>query len=294
MLFDEPIKEESKKIEIKEVKAPQEVAFSSNDGEFISFHEKLKNQNLHHAILLPEFYAIFPDLLQDVINKISSHSFERFDVKPNENGNILMESIEEALRFIQKTSFSMAKIIVIYGVCKMSSSVANAILKSLEEPPKDTFFILLYKTPEKILKTIKSRAIIKEFASCEKNFNFLFENFIPKEITKQEITDLIGFRLNLIHIFKNAEMIVLISNFDKLLENFSYINFKKFFKENEHKEHFKDVMFLLIEGKIAKLKEKNYNLYFHFILQKKYAIIYNTNLEVFLYYTIYKLCYTYL
>ena len=52
-------------------------------------------------------------------------------------------------------------------------------------------------------------------------------------------------------------MIVLISNFDKLLENFSYINFKKFFKENEHKAHFNDVMFLLIEGKIAKLCKKN-------------------------------------
>lgn len=47
--------------------------------------------------------------------------------------------------------------VVIYLPEKMNVTVANKLLKVLEEPPKDTIFILVTHSPERLLPTISSR-----------------------------------------------------------------------------------------------------------------------------------------
>ncbi|MGM0635810.1 MAG: ATP-binding protein [Bacteroidota bacterium] len=50
-----------------------------------------------------------------------------------------------------------AKVMIIWAADKMNNSAANKLLKLIEEPPKDTFFILITDAEEQILQTIRSR-----------------------------------------------------------------------------------------------------------------------------------------
>jgi DNA polymerase III gamma/tau subunit len=50
------------------------------------------------------------------------------------------------------------KVYIIESADAMSTSGANALLKTLEEPTRDTMFLLLTRTPELLLPTIRSRS----------------------------------------------------------------------------------------------------------------------------------------
>ena len=52
---------------------------------------------------------------------------------------------------------SVAKAAVIYLAEEMNAAAANALLKSLEEPPPDTYFILVSHQPQRLAPTILSR-----------------------------------------------------------------------------------------------------------------------------------------
>ena len=54
-------------------------------------------------------------------------------------------------------SISKRRIIVIDSADDLESSAANALLKSLEEPPKDVVFLLVSHAPSRLLPTIRSR-----------------------------------------------------------------------------------------------------------------------------------------
>jgi hypothetical protein len=288
MLFEEPILEQKKTT--KSVSSIETLNFVG-DCEISKFHKNLQDKNLHHAILLPEIYSYFQALLQDFLNYFCKEDYERFDLKPNENGNILIENFEEALSFAQKTSFTSKKIIIIYGVCELSLSVANALLKILEEPPKETFFLLIYRKKDVILSTIRSRAVLISFKNSYQNFSFLYNNFVKSDVGEQEVWEMTGGNINLLPIFLNQDASVIRNDFNKLIsENFSYLKFKKFFITHNQKSIFFSLICLLIEFEISKKALKDTKFYFSFILQKKYVSIYNTNLEAFLYYTIYCLC----
>lgn len=51
-----------------------------------------------------------------------------------------------------------AKVVVISPAEDMHPSAANAVLKMLEEPPGDTYFVLVSHRPERVLPTIRSRS----------------------------------------------------------------------------------------------------------------------------------------
>jgi DNA polymerase-3 subunit delta' len=52
------------------------------------------------------------------------------------------------------------RVVIIDAADDMNPSVANSILKVLEEPPKDTFFLLVSHQPSRLLPTIRSRCRI--------------------------------------------------------------------------------------------------------------------------------------
>jgi len=52
------------------------------------------------------------------------------------------------------------RVVIIDAADDMNPSVANSILKVLEEPPKDTFFLLISHQPSRLLPTIRSRCRI--------------------------------------------------------------------------------------------------------------------------------------
>lgn len=75
---------------------------------------------------------------------------------------VTIEQIRELSSFIELASSSQEdyKIIYIKDADALSTSAANALLKNLEEPPTNTFFVLNSKNLHKILPTIRSRSSI--------------------------------------------------------------------------------------------------------------------------------------
>jgi DNA polymerase-3 subunit delta' len=71
---------------------------------------------------------------------------------------ISVECIRTLTDFVTITAHrGGAKVICIVPAEAMHPSAANAVLKILEEPPGDTFFLLVSHQPERLLPTIRSR-----------------------------------------------------------------------------------------------------------------------------------------
>ena len=71
--------------------------------------------------------------------------------------NIKIEAIQRIRNFISLQSLSQSRWIVIDQAHRMNLQVQNALLKSLEEPPPQVYFILVCDQWMKILPTIRSR-----------------------------------------------------------------------------------------------------------------------------------------
>ncbi len=65
--------------------------------------------------------------------------------------------------FATQASISRYRVVVIDAIDDLERGGANALLKNLEEPPKDTIFLLVSHTPERLLPTIRSRCQILRF-----------------------------------------------------------------------------------------------------------------------------------
>lgn len=76
----------------------------------------------------------------------------------NKQGNI---PVEETRKLIQKISLkpfeAPFKVVLIWNAETLNNSSGNALLKTLEEPPSSTLFILVCSDPQKLLTTIISR-----------------------------------------------------------------------------------------------------------------------------------------
>src|SRR5690554_715182 len=65
--------------------------------------------------------------------------------------------------FSTQASISTYRVVVIDAIDDLERNAANALLKNLEEPPKDTIFLLVSHAPERLLPTIRSRCQILRF-----------------------------------------------------------------------------------------------------------------------------------
>src|SRR5690606_35641741 len=71
---------------------------------------------------------------------------------------ITVEEIRRLSRFLSMTSFDGGyRVVIVDPAEDMNTSAANALLKSLEEPPPRTIFILITHSPGRLLPTIRSR-----------------------------------------------------------------------------------------------------------------------------------------
>ncbi|CDO46939.1 DNA polymerase III subunit delta' [Bartonella henselae] len=87
------------------------------------------------------------------------HISRRFDVKTQKfKTGILFDDIRDIIHFLNRTSKDSGwRIVIIDPADDMNRSAANAILKTLEEPPAKTLFIIITHFSGKLLPTIRSR-----------------------------------------------------------------------------------------------------------------------------------------
>ncbi len=72
-------------------------------------------------------------------------------------------SVNEARSILDRLSLSAVeggyRAVVLYLPEKMNAQAANALLKMVEEPPRQTLFLFITQAPEKVLQTISSRCL---------------------------------------------------------------------------------------------------------------------------------------
>jgi hypothetical protein len=101
----------------------------------------------------------WPCLCCQSCNWYASNSHPNFfKIESLKNSSIKIDAIR-ALQpwFLQTASLDMLRVVLIDDIQMLTLGAANALLKSLEEPPSDMIFILVARTQTSILPTIRSR-----------------------------------------------------------------------------------------------------------------------------------------
>jgi DNA polymerase III delta' subunit len=81
---------------------------------------------------------------------------------------IKIEAVRELVARANLKPFqAAAKLFVVDGAERMNEDAQNALLKTLEEPEGNTFFVLIASSPERLLATIRSRVQTLRFLSAE-------------------------------------------------------------------------------------------------------------------------------
>ncbi len=222
----------------------------------------------------------YPDLI------IISKDLDKKELTEDKIGNL-----SERGSFIQRiysSSFSSSfKVGIIMDFHLANSTSQNAILKCLEEPPKDTIIILIADNLGKIKDTILSRCQLYEFPNPKKEdiAQFLSSSF--SDLQKIEAIDFIMSNFSLINKFKNNEE--KLNSYKKNIKDFSFLCFSPNSKEKikyynqvlqdiKKNSNFEEYVYIW-EVFFDKLLNKNYeSSFFCEIFSKKYNIKLEKNL----------------
>jgi len=106
-----------------------------------------------------QFIAPFRTLLLENPYFYENELYEAIGIEGKQS-NI---SVNEARSILERLSLSAVeggwRTVVLYLPEKMNPQAANALLKMVEEPPRQTLFLLITHAPEKVLVTIASRCL---------------------------------------------------------------------------------------------------------------------------------------
>ena len=107
------------------------------------------------CVLMPE--TVMLELGWPLSEKAQS---EIDDKKRKPSKEIRIDALRDAIEFSQRTSArGKAKAVLIYPAECMNTITANALLKTLEEPPGDVRFTLASEAAHQLLPTIRSRCL---------------------------------------------------------------------------------------------------------------------------------------
>jgi len=130
--------------------------------------------NLHHAIIInsPKSSGKFSFIKQFLI-KLQKKDFDSnlniLNINKADKSVITVDKIKKINNFLKLSAVSNEpRFIIIDTIDDLNINSANALLKNVEEPPQDVYFILISNNLENISATIKSRCRL----FLVKNINF--------------------------------------------------------------------------------------------------------------------------
>ncbi len=105
------------------------------------------------------------------------------------SGQIKIERIREIRMDIYRTGLSsVGRVVIIRDAEHMMAPAANALLKVLEEPPKDVLFVLTARDASSLLQTIRSRCALYSLAEIAQED---MEKFLQAQGASQEYARLL-------------------------------------------------------------------------------------------------------
>ena len=207
---------------------------------------KLLQNNIH-----PNFYQI--DLLKD-------------------KKNIDVAQIREMITYTNKSTFNnLERFILIDNIENLNKNSVNALLKIIEEPNSNLFFILINNSEKYILPTLRSRCLTFKI-----HFTFDQSMLISNQILNENIFNLINH--DLINYYNTPGEIIDLINFsrdkDLDLKKYTLIDFLNLLIDNGYYKKNKFVrkllvnsieLFFLKEYKLSSVKNAILFLYHDFV-----------------------------
>ena len=127
----------------------------------------------------------------------------------NDKKNIDIAQIRNVISYTNKSSFNvMPRLILIDNIETLNINSVNALLKIIEEPNQNVYFILINNNEKFILPTLKSRCLTFKI-----NFTFEQSMFVSNQILKNNLLDLINYEL--INYYTTPGEIIDLINFSK-------------------------------------------------------------------------------
>ena len=196
----------------------------------------------------------------------------------NDKKNIDIAQIRKMISYTNKSTFNdMARFILIDNIENLNKNSVNALLKVIEEPNENIFFILIGNNEKYILPTLKSRCL-----SFKISFTFNETINVTNEILEKNILDIINH--DLISYYNTPGEIISLINFstdkDVDLNNYTLIKFLNLLIDNGYYKKNKIIknllinsieLFFLKEYKLSKIRNPFLNFYHSFVNK-----IYNT------------------
>ncbi len=229
----------------------------NEDFRYDSSKLTINKENRSFKLLLnsshPNFYLI--DLLDD-------------------KKNIDVSQIRQMITYTNKSTFNnMARFILIDNIENLNKNSVNALLKIIEEPNENVFFILINNNEKYILPTLKSRCLTFKI-----NLTFNQSIYVSNQLLNDNIFNLINH--DLINYYSTPGEILNLINFSKDksidLRDYTLINFLNLLINNGYYKKNKFVKSLLInfielfflkEYKISRAKKSLLIFYHNFITQ---------------------------
>ena len=122
-------------------------------------------------------------------NEINPNNPDIFIIDQNSGWTI--ELTRQIKNFLSKKPFNHSnKIVIIYDSHQLNNESQNALLKTVEDPGKDNYLILITSKPSKLLPTIISRCQtikLKNISNqCQTNQCLVFSHNLKKDLTLSE------------------------------------------------------------------------------------------------------------
>ena len=152
--------------------------------------------------------------------------------------NINIDEIRKLLSFLNKTTYlNNKKMVIIDNAENLNINSYNALLKSIEEPPENTFFFIIHDSSSKIPETIKSRCTeFKFFFNISERLNIL-DNLLNEYNVTSSVNEFAseirinspGFFLKNYFILKNGNF-----EFNKNLDKTIFFLMEKYKKQKDY------------------------------------------------------------
>ena len=190
----------------------------------------------------------------------------------NDKKSIDVTQVREMIAYTNKSTFNnMARFILIDNIENLNKNSVNGLLKVIEEPNENVYFILINNSEKNILPTLRSRCLTFKI-----HFTFNESIKVSNQILDKNIFDMIN--QDLIHYYNTPGEIVDLINFSKdkniNLKNYTLVNLLDLLIDNGYYKKNKSIKILLVnfielfflkEYKLSGAKNSLLNFYQNFV-----------------------------
>ena len=270
-----------------------------HDSTLEKFSNLYRNNMFPNKILLSGMKGIGKSLIVNyfllkVFNSNNDYQLINNNSHPNilnikkniDKKNIEINQIREITKFTNQSSFNnKSRFIIIDDAEALNINSSNALLKNLEEPNENVYFILIYNSEKFLFDTIKSRCIEYKIKISYENTKIIVNNYFNNNIFEQINVDLINyystpfFLISLINYLNENELSISDTSIDDLLINL--INNKDYIKQDFIKENLNMIIELFFYNHINITKKITYKIKEYYYAKLSNVRKFNLDYETF-------------